>query len=84
MSSINLSKKSRSQNKKQNHIQTLENTQDFLSIYKKSIYVNNFIDKYWNFIGYENPIEDIEIELESEDEENYIDDWNYYEDYIKK
>ena len=37
-----------------------------------------------NFIGYEQPYEDIEIEIESEDEEDYIDDWNYYEDYIKK
>lgn len=64
--------------------QNTEDTQDFLSIYIKSIYVNNFVDKYWNFIGYEKSIEDIEIEIESEDEEDYIDDWNYYEDYIKK
>lgn len=77
MTSHNLSFESQSQ-------KNIENTHDFLSIYEKSIYVNNYVDKYWNFIGYYNPIEDIDIEIDSDDEEDYIDDMNYYEDYIKK
>ena len=47
-----------------------------IDIHNKRIYVNNFINYYWNAIGKYEVLQDIEIAPESDDEDD-----NNYEDY---